>query len=66
MGRRIPRPVEKGVLGQNTSVSLSGLLNITPSPVYYQSEDEFKDPLEVIEPGSVYEVLIPLFRTSAS
>lgn len=48
MGRGRPRAVEKGVLGQNTSASPSGLLNIPPGPVYYPTEDEFKDPLEFI------------------
>ncbi|CAN4077732.1 unnamed protein product [Withania somnifera] len=48
MGRGRPRAVEKGVLGQNTSVSPSGLLNIPSGPVYYPTEDEFKDPLEFI------------------
>ncbi|XP_049378472.1 uncharacterized protein LOC125843295 [Solanum stenotomum] len=48
MGRGRPRAVEKGVLGQNTSASPSGLLNIPPGPVYYPTDDEFKDPLEFI------------------
>lgn len=48
MGKGRPRAVEKGVLGQSSSVSLSGSLGIPPGPVYYPSEDEFKDPLEYI------------------
>ncbi|RVW16429.1 Lysine-specific demethylase JMJ703 [Vitis vinifera] len=48
MGKGRPRAVEKGVLGQSSSVSLSGSLSIPPGPVYYPSEDEFKDPLEYI------------------
>ncbi|KAK4338415.1 hypothetical protein RND71_042902 [Anisodus tanguticus] len=48
MGRGRPRAVEEGVLGQNISASPSGLLNIPSGPVYYPTEDEFKDPLEFI------------------
>ncbi|KAI4326961.1 hypothetical protein L6164_019471 [Bauhinia variegata] len=43
-----PRAVEKGVVGQSLNASSSGLLNIPSGPVYYPSEDEFKDPLEYI------------------
>ncbi|XP_075102065.1 lysine-specific demethylase JMJ17 isoform X2 [Nicotiana tabacum] len=48
MGRGRPRAVE---LGQNTSASPIGLLNIPPGPVYYPTEDEFKDPL-----GFIYKI----------
>ncbi|WCJ26280.1 Lysine-specific demethylase 5D [Euphorbia peplus] len=48
MGKGKPRAVEKGVLGQNLSVSSSGSLHVPPAPVYYPSEEEFKDPLEFI------------------
>ncbi|KAE8055327.1 hypothetical protein FH972_012174 [Carpinus fangiana] len=48
MGKGRPRAVEKGVLGQNGGVSLSGSLNIPSGPVYYPTEDEFRDPLEFI------------------
>ncbi|KAM2673879.1 hypothetical protein EV2_015129 [Malus domestica] len=48
MGKGKPRAVEKGVVGQNLSVTASGSLNIPSAPVYYPSEDEFRDPLEYI------------------
>ncbi|XP_009617976.2 lysine-specific demethylase JMJ17 isoform X2 [Nicotiana tomentosiformis] len=48
MGRGRPRAVE---LGQNTSASPIGLLNIPPGPVYYPTEGEFKDPL-----GFIYKI----------
>ncbi|XP_048230426.1 lysine-specific demethylase 5B isoform X3 [Ricinus communis] len=48
MGKGKPRAVEKGVIGQNLSVSSSGSLHVPPAPVYYPSEEEFKDPLEYI------------------
>uniref|UniRef100_A0A2C9WI55 [Histone H3]-trimethyl-L-lysine(4) demethylase n=1 Tax=Manihot esculenta TaxID=3983 RepID=A0A2C9WI55_MANES len=48
MGKGRPRAVEKGVLVQNLSVSSSGSLHVPPAPVYYPSEDEFKDPLAYI------------------
>ncbi|KAI4315412.1 hypothetical protein L6164_028225 [Bauhinia variegata] len=48
MGRGRPRAVEKGVVGQSLNVSLFESLNIPSGPVYYPSEDEFKDPLEYI------------------
>ncbi|XP_012086902.1 lysine-specific demethylase 5B isoform X2 [Jatropha curcas] len=48
MGKGRPRAVEKGVLGQNLSVSSPGSVHVPPAPVYYPSEEEFKDPLEYI------------------
>lgn len=48
MGKGRPRAVEKGVLGPSTSVSSTETLNIPSGPVYYPTEDEFKDPLEFI------------------
>lgn len=48
MGKGRPRSVEKGGLGQSSSVILSGSLSIPSGPVYYPTEEEFKDPLEFI------------------
>lgn len=49
MGKGRPRAVEKVVLGPNASVSTTGSLNIPSGPVYYPTQDEFKDPLEFLE-----------------
>ncbi|KAM5572478.1 lysine-specific demethylase JMJ17 [Rosa sericea] len=52
MGKGRPRAVEKGVVGPNLSASSSSSsgssLTIPSAPVYYPSEDEFRDPLEYI------------------
>ncbi|KAK1374392.1 Lysine-specific demethylase rbr-2 [Heracleum sosnowskyi] len=48
MGKGRPRSVEKGGLGQNSSLGLTNSICIPPAPVYYPTEDEFKDPLEFI------------------
>lgn len=50
MGKGRPRAVEKGVLGgPSTSASTSTSLNIPAGPVYYPTEDEFRDPLEFLD-----------------
>lgn len=48
MGKGRPRSVEKGVLAQTGIVASPSLLDIQSAPVYYPTEDEFKDPLEFI------------------
>ncbi|KAK4802792.1 hypothetical protein SAY86_000995 [Trapa natans] len=48
MGKGNPRAVEKGVLRHNLGVSSSSSVNLPPGPVYYPTEEEFKDPLEFI------------------
>lgn len=48
MGKGRPRAVETG---QNLTVSSTGSLNIQSGPVYYPSEEEFRDPL-----GYIYKI----------
>lgn len=66
MGKGRPRAVEKGVLGQSSTVCSSGSLSIPPGPVYYPTEDEFGDPLEFIyriraeaEPYGICKIVPP-------
>ncbi|KAL8141640.1 hypothetical protein V2J09_014672 [Rumex salicifolius] len=50
MGKGRPRAVEKGGgLGHGLNASADEVLNVPSAPVYYPSEEEFKDPLEFIE-----------------
>ncbi|XP_010934762.1 lysine-specific demethylase JMJ17 [Elaeis guineensis] len=49
MGKGRPRAVEKGVLGHSYGVSPSPSTAALPqAPVFYPTEEEFKDPLEFI------------------
>ncbi|KAL6547915.1 hypothetical protein OROHE_009620 [Orobanche hederae] len=51
LGKGRTRKVEKGVIGGSLKGGVSsdcGSLNVPAGPVYYPSEEEFKDPLEYI------------------
>ncbi|XP_020571581.1 lysine-specific demethylase 5B [Phalaenopsis equestris] len=54
MGKVRPRAVEKGVLGHSYGAADrhpgrgDGSLTVPPAPVFYPTDDEFKDPLEYI------------------
>lgn len=67
MGKGRPRAVEKGVLGNSSNASSSEVLNLIPQgPVYYPTDEEFKDPLEYIykirpdaEPYGICRIIPP-------
>ncbi|XP_020978798.1 lysine-specific demethylase 5B isoform X1 [Arachis ipaensis] len=48
MGKGRPRAVEKGVVGASNTVTCCESTSVPSGPVYYPTEDEFKDPLDYI------------------